>query len=381
MPKTLFFLCGEPSGEMYAVRVAREFRRRFPEVPMEGIGGHRLESEGVKLLRDYTKISVVGFTEILSHIFAIREALSAAKKRIRRGDVGAVVLVDFPEFNFRVGLAAQAFGIPVIYYIPPQLWAWRTGRARTIAGFTRGVVVLFPFEETLLRKYGVNAVFAGHPLLDELEPWLDARPNPGRFGLPEGKTTVGLLPGSRQGEVSRHLPILLEAARTLLDKHPDIRFALPVARPALKEPIEREIKKYGIPVYLVDSEPYLMFRGLTAAVSVSGTATLELALLGVPSVIVYKTSRISYGIGKMLAKVDRIGLPNIVAGERFLPELIQDDCAPQRIADAMGAMLEDNDRLEDLRARCLSLRDQLRGQGAAAAVVDMLAAEAREAWV
>jgi len=380
MPKTLFFLCGEPSGEMYAVRVAREFRGRFPEVPMEGIGGHRLESEGVKLLRDYTKISVVGFTEILSHLSAIRETLAAVKERIRRGDIGAVVLVDFPEFNFRVGLAARACGIPVIYYIPPQLWAWRTGRARTIAKFTKGVVVLFPFEETLLREYGVNAVFAGHPLLDELEPWLDAQPDSGRFGLPEGKTAIGLLPGSRLGEVSRHLPILLEAARILLKKHPDLCFALPVAGPALKKPIESEIKVSGLPVALVESKSYLMFRGLTAAVSVSGTATLELALLGVPSVIIYKASGISYRIGKMLAKVDRVGLPNIVAGEIFLPELIQNDCAPERIADTMGSMLEDHKRLADLKVKCLSLRDRLRGPGAAKEVVDMLATEAREAW-
>ena len=381
MPKTLFFLCGEASGEMYAVRVAREFRRRFPEVPMEGIGGHRLESEGVKLLRDYTKISVVGVTEILSHLPSIRETLAAAKERIRRGDIGAVVLIDFPEFNFRVGLAARACGIPVIYYIPPQLWAWRTGRARTIAGFTKGAVVLFPFEETLLREYGVNAVFAGHPLLDELEPWLDAQPDPGQFGLPEGKTVIGLLPGSRSGEVSRHLPVLLEAARILLKKHPDICFALPIASPALKEPIEREIKRSDLPVALVESKSYLMFRGLTAAISVSGTVTLELALLGVPSVIIYRTSRISYIIGKMLVKVDRIGLPNIVTGERFLPELIQNDCAPEKIADAMCAMLEDHKKLADIRNKCLSLRDRLRGPGAANAVVDMLETEAREAWV
>jgi lipid-A-disaccharide synthase len=380
MPKTLFFLCGEPSGETYAVRVAREFRRRFPGVSMEGIGGRRLEAEGVKLLRDYAKISVMGFTEVLSHLSAIRETLAAAKERIRRGDVGAVVLVDFPEFNFRVGLAARDLGIPVVYYIPPQLWAWRTGRARTIAAFARGAVVLFPFEETLLRDYGVNAVFAGHPLLDELEPWLDAPPDPTRFGLPEGKTAIGLLPGSRTGEISRHLPILLAAARILLDKFPDVRFAIPVAAPALREPIERGIADSGVPVELVESERQLMFRGLAAAVSVSGTATLELALLGVPSVIVYRASWISYGIGRILARVDRIGLPNIVAGEGFLPELIQGDCTPDRIARAMCSLLENPGRLAGLRDRCLSLRERLRGPGAAKAVVDMLSAEAGESW-
>ena len=182
MPGTLFLVCGEPSGEAYAARVAAEFLRRYPVVPMEGIGGPRLQAAGVALLRDYADISVVGFTEVLSHLGAIRDALSASRERLRKGDIGAVVLVDFPGFNFRVGLAARKMGIPVIYYIPPQLWAWRTGRARTLAKFASGAVVLFPFEEALLKEYGVNAVFAGHPLLDELEPWLDAKPDPARFG-------------------------------------------------------------------------------------------------------------------------------------------------------------------------------------------------------
>ena len=380
MPKTLFLLSGEPSGEAYAVRVAREFRRRFPDAPMEGIGGQRLKAEGVKLLRDYADISVVGFTEVLSHLPAIRDALSAAKRRVLQDDIGAVVLVDFPEFNFRVGLAARKRGVPVIYYIPPQLWAWRTGRAKTIAKFARGAVVLFPFEETLLRKYGVNAVFAGHPLLDELEPWLEARPDPARFGIPEGKTTIGLLPGSRSGEVSTHLPILLSAAREILRDFPDVHFALPVVSETLREPIGRQLAAAGIPATIVDADRLLMYRGLAAAVSVSGTATLELALLGVPSVIVYRTSWLTYRIGRLLAKVDRIGLPNIVAGESFLPELIQDDCRPDRIAEAMGAFLRDPGKLAGLKKRCLSLRDLLRGPGPTRAVVDMVAREADGSW-
>lgn len=380
MPGTLFLVCGEPSGEAYAARVAAEFRRRYPDAPMEGIGGPRLEAQGVALLRDYADISVVGFTEVLSHLGAIRDALSASRARLRKGDIGAVVLVDFPGFNFRVGLAARKIGIPVIYYIPPQLWAWRTGRARTLAKFASGAVVLFPFEEALLKEYGVNAVFAGHPLLDELEPWLDAKPDPPRFGIPAEKTAIGLLPGSRPGEIERHLGILLSAARIVLSRFPDVHFALPVAGAALRGAIERELAGTDLPVALVDSDRHLMFRGLSAAMSVSGTATLELALLGVPSVIVYRGSWLSYMIGRLLVKIDRIGLPNIVAGERFLPELIQGDCRPDRIAQAMCAFLGDPGCLAGLRNRCLSLRELLRGPGPTGAVVDMLAREAAGSW-
>ena len=253
-----------------------------------------------------------------------------------RPDIGAVLLVDFPDFNFRVGKTAARRGIPVVYYIPPQVWAWRPGRAKTLARFTKGAVVLFPFEVEFLRASGVNAVFAGHPILDEIAPYLDAPPDPERFGIPPGKRGIGLLPGSRPGEVAAHLPILLAAARLLLQRFPDLHFALPVARPSLREAIAREVAGSGLPVALVDEARQLLFRGLEAAMAVSGTVTLELALLGTPAVIVYRTSWLSYQVARRLAKVDCVGLPNIASGEKFLPELIQDDCTPSRIAGAVG---------------------------------------------
>ena len=380
MPKTLFLACGEPSGEAYAARVARAFRRRFPAVPMEGIGSALLASEGVRILRDYGDISVIGVTEALRRLPAIRASLSAATARVRRPDIGAVLLVDFPDFNFRVGKAAARSGIPVVYYIPPQVWAWRAGRAKTLSRFTRGAVVLFPFEVPFLRARGVNAVFAGHPILDEIGEFLDASPDPERFGISRGKRGIGLLPGSRPGEVAVHLPVLLDAARLLLQRFPDLHFALPVARPALRKAIAREVAGSGLPVTLVDETRHLLFRGLDAAMAVSGTVTLELALLGVPAVIVYRTSWLSYQVGRRLAKVDCVGLPNIASGEKFLPELLQDECTPARIAGAVGEILADHVRRERLRAKGLSLRSLLRGPGPVEAVVSMLGKEAAGAW-
>ncbi len=380
MPKTLFLVCGEPSGEAYAARVARAFRGRFPGVPMEGIGSAVLAAEGVRLLRDYGDISVIGVTEALRRLPAIRAALSAATERVSRPDIGAVLLVDFPDFNFRVGRTAARRGIPVVYYIPPQVWAWRPGRAKTLARFTKGAVVLFPFEVEFLRASGVNAVFAGHPILDEIAPFLDAPPDPERFGIPPGKRGIGLLPGSRPGEVAAHLPILLAAARLLLQRFPDLHFALPVARPALREAITREVAGSGLPVALVDETRQLLFRGLDAAMAVSGTVTLELALLGTPAVIVYRTSWLSYQVGRRLAMVDCVGLPNIASGEKFLTELIQDDCTPLRIAGAVGELLADPALRARLRAKGLSLRSLLRGPGPSEAVVSMLGKEAAGAW-
>lgn len=380
MPRTLFLLCGEPSGEAYAARVARAFRERHPGVPMEGIGSQRLESEGVRLLRDYGDISVMGFTGVVRRLPEILRFLRAAKERVSRPDVGAVVLVDFPDFNFRVGMAAWRRGVPVVYYIPPQVWAWRAGRARKLARFTRGAVVLFPFEEAFLKRYGVNAVFAGHPLMEELAPVLDAPADPGRFGVPAGKRVVGILPGSRAGEVEKNLPVLLSSGRLVADRIPDVHFVLPVARAAHRETIERGVAGCGLPLTLVSEDRHRLFRCMHAAMAVSGTATLELALLGVPSVIVYRAAWLNYQIAKRLAKVRSIGLPNLVSGEPFLPELIQDDFTPARAADALCGMLEDPDRHKALRDRCLALRKILAGPGPTEAVVGMLGREAAGAW-
>ncbi|MGE5189817.1 MAG: lipid-A-disaccharide synthase [Gemmatimonadota bacterium] len=380
--KSLFIACGEPSGETYAVRAAGAFRRRFPGVPMEGIGGARLAGEGVRLIVDYGSISVVGVTEVVRHLPAVLAALRAAVRRATRPDVGAVLLVDFPDFNFRVGKKASAAGVPVVYFVPPQLWAWRPGRARELARFTKGVVVAFPFEEPILRAKGVNARFAGHPLLDELAPCFEAEPDPARFGIPGDRTLVGLLPGSRPGEIRAHLPAMAEAARRIAARFPDVHFAVPLASPELGGLVASVLGAGGggFPVTLVERDRHLLFRGMATALAASGTATLELALLGVPPVIVYRTSAVTYWIGRRLATVSSIGLPNILAGEPFLPELIHDACRPDRMAGEIGALLADGARRDALAARCVALRDRLRGPGPAEAVVDMLAAAGGEAW-
>jgi len=378
--KSLFLVCGEPSGETYAVRAVRAFRQRFPDVPVEGIGSSRLAAEGVSLLLDYKEISVVGLTEVVRHLPAIATALRAAGKRATRPDTGAVLLVDFPEFNFRVGKRANRAGIPVIYYIPPQVWAWRAGRARELAGFTRGIVVPFPFEVSIFREAGAKVRFAGHPMLDELSPWLHADPDPARFGIPEGKRVVGLLPGSRSGEISAHLPAMLEAARILADREPDLHFVLPLAVPDLRGQVDAGLTGNRLPLTMVERDRYLLYRGMEAALCASGTATLELALLGIPHVIVYRTSAATYRIGKHLARVTCIGLPNLVAGDMVVPELIQDDARPDAMARELGALLGDPERRDRIVRRLRSLRDRLAGTGPSEAVVEMLAQEAGDGW-
>ncbi len=378
--KTLVILCGEPSGETYAARVARAFRRRFPRAQVEGIGGPRLAGEGVRLLMEYSDISVVGLTEVVRHLPAVVRALRAAVRRATRPDVGALLLVDFPDFNFRVGKKANARGVPVIYYIPPQLWAWRPARARQLARFTRGVVVPFPFEEPALKRQGVNVRFAGHPLLEELAAYFARPADPARFGIPEGRRVVGLLPGSRTGEVRRHLPAMVAAACAVAERFPDVHFAVPLAVPTLRAAVDEGLAGCGLPVTVVEDERLLLYRGMTAALAASGTATLELALLGVPAVIVYRMSALTYRVGRRLARVSCIGLPNIVAGRRFLPELIQDDCRPESMARELGRFLSNETLREEAAATCRALRNTLAGSGPSEAVVEMLAAETGGVW-
>jgi lipid-A-disaccharide synthase len=347
---------------------------------MEGIGSSALAAEGVRILRDYGPISVVGILEVARHLPAVVAALRDAKRRVGRPDVGALLLVDFPDFNFRVGREAHRRNVPVIYYIPPQLWAWRRERARELASFTKGVVVPFPFEEPILRAHGVNVRFAGHPLLEELAPYLDAEPDPARFDIPAGKRIVGLLPGSRIGEIRAHFQPLADAARRIAAEFPDVHFAVPLASPRFRGVIERELRRESLPLTVVENGRYPLFRGMVAAVAASGTATLELALLGVPHVIVYRTSPVTYWIGKRLAKVSSIGLPNIVADQPFLPELIQGECRPDRIAAELRVLLSETARREALAVRCRSLREKLSGTGPSEAVVDLLVEEAEKAW-
>lgn len=379
-PKSLFVVCGEPSGETYAVNVVREFRSRFPGVKVRGIGSDRLRAEGVELVADYAGISVVGLTEVLKHLPEVWRTLRLAVREATRRNVGAVLLVDFPDFNFRVGKRAAEAGVPVVYYIPPQLWAWRKGRAKQLAAFTRGVVVPFPFELPGLLDAKVNARFAGHPLIDELSPYFDEPGSKERFGIPGDSTVVGLLPGSREGEIRRHFHLMVDAAELISRKRPDVRFAIPIASPRFRPQIEAALAGRGIEAVVVERDRHLLFRGMAAAISASGTATLELALLGVPSVIVYRTSPTTYRIGRRLVSVRSIGLPNIVAGEPFLPELIQDECNPTRMSGEILSMLGDAGKLERLSKACVGLREKLRGPGPTRAVVDMLDEVSEGAW-
>ncbi|HSA77932.1 MAG TPA: lipid-A-disaccharide synthase, partial [Nitrospirota bacterium] len=339
--KKILIIAGEASGDLHGANLVNELRRKAPSLTYFGVGSKRMRDAGVRMLADASEISVVGATEVLTHIGAIYQVYSRLKRFLKEDRPDLLVLIDFPDFNIMLGKAAKKLGIPVLYYISPQVWAWRKGRVKKIAEIVNAIVVVFPFEVELYKAAGVDVRFVGHPLIDVVSSGyskIDARKY---LGLDPTRRTIALLPGSRKKEIMHLLPDMLEAARKLKTMFADLQFVLPVAPTLERDFIQRHVDRSGVLVDIIDGRVYDTLRASDAAIVTSGTATLETGLMGVPMVIVYRMSQLSYFIGSLIVNVDHVGLVNIVAGKRLVPELIQQDATPQNIADAVSKMLRD----------------------------------------
>jgi lipid-A-disaccharide synthase len=373
--KKILIIAGEASGDLHGASLVRELRRLEPAVAVWGVGSRNMLEAGVTLLADASEVSVVGATEVLTHIGAIYRVFAACRRFLRDERPDLLVLIDFPDFNILIGKSARKLGIPVAYYISPQVWAWRKGRVRTIAKLVKAIMVIFPFEADLYRAAGVDVRFVGHPLVDAVRSDLTEDQARVLFGLESGRRTVALLPGSRMKEIENLLPDMLGAARVLLRRYADLQFILPVAPTLSAGVIAPYVEQSGVPVTLVDGKVYDVLRASDAAIVTSGTATLETALMAVPMVIVYRVSPLSFIIGKTFINVPNIGLVNIVAGRTVVPELIQDEVTPERIAAAINDLLADPVKHRDMTEELLRVRTLLGAGGAsqrAASVVQEL---------
>lgn len=322
-----------------------------------------MAAAGVRLVRRAEDVTVVGGTEAFGRIPALWSAFSALRRLLQHRRPRVLVLIDFPEFNMRLARIAHRARVPVVYFVAPQLWAWRRGRVRAMARDVNRVLAIFPFEVGLYQEAGVPVEFVGHPVLDVL-PELDREA--ARVGLAgSGETLIGLLPGSRDAEVRRHLPVLLAAARRIAARRPQSRFALPVASTIAAPGIEAAARDSGLPVEVLPGEAYRVMAGADLVLVASGTATLEAACFGVPMVVLYKLSRVSYTLARRLVRgVSHISLPNIIAGREIVPEFIQDRATPQAIAGAALAILEDDIARAAQRAALLEVRARLGEAGA-----------------
>ncbi len=359
-------MAGEASGDLHGASLVGAMVKREPGIRFYGIGGVNLKTAGVDLWADAADMAVVGLTEVASKLRGILTVMHRLKKSMQLLKPDLVILIDYPDFNLPLARSAKKNGIPVFYYISPQVWAWRKGRLRTISGLVDRMAVILPFEEPLYRQAGVDVSFVGHPLLDVVQATSSRDETLRRFGLREDVTTVALLPGSRKGEVTRLLPVMLKAARILTENICPVQFLLPMANTLDETWMKDQIAKADPPgVRLIRGATYDAVAAADAAVVVSGTATLETALLGTPLIVIYKVSALSYLIGRMLISVDHIGLVNIVAGKTVAPELIQGAANPERIAAEILAILGQPDRRKAIQEELSHLRDKLGLPGAA----------------
>jgi len=362
--KKILMVAGEVSGDLHGAHLVQAIHRLDPEVQFLGVGGEGLERAGMKLLYSSRTLSVVGITEVLPKIRSILKAFKLLKQSLDRERPDLVILIDFPDFNLRLAKAAHRRNIPVLYYISPQVWAWRSGRVKQISRWVKKMIVFFPFEVPIYREAGVDVEWVGHPLVDIARPALSRGEAFRRFGLDPGRQTIGLLPGSRAGEIMRLLPILLDSAHRLQKEIKTVQFVIPLAPGIPKTMITPFLEKIPVPFTLIEGQTYDVMNISELLITASGTATLEGAVVGTPMVIIYRVSMLSYWIGRALIHVDHIGLVNLVAGRRIVPELIQGEANPRRIAEEALQILKDPARSQEMRRAMAEVRQRLGQPGA-----------------
>jgi lipid-A-disaccharide synthase len=369
----IMLAAGEASGDRHAAAVAQELLRHQPGMHLFGMGSTRLRDAGVELLVDAAPLAVVGLSEVIVHYPALLRALRMLRRALALRRPKLLILVDNPDFNLRLAKTARSLGIPVLYFISPQVWAWRRGRIKTIAKRVDHMAVAFGFEESMYRQAGVAATFVGHPLLDDLPDSMDRKAARASLDLPPDGTVIGLFPGSRKSELRRLAPILAETAKRVKASHPQARFLLPVA-PALGLSEIRKSLGERIPeITLVQAKDiYESIAACDVIAAASGTVTLQIALMGVPMAIFYRVSPFSYAIAKRLVRIAHIGLPNIVAGKRLVAEFVQDEADPEAISQEILRLLKDAPAHQAVRKELLGLRSKL-GSGGAATRVAALA--------
>lgn len=359
-PRRILVLAGEASGDHHAARVVAVLRRMAPDLEFVGLGGPDLQAEGVELLAGLDQLAVMGFAEVIRHLAFFWKLERRVRRLLADGSIALVLAVDYPGFNLRMTRSARELGIPVLYYIAPQVWAWKAHRAAQLARDAEHIAVILPFEPPIFREEGGAVSFVGHPLMETPVPSpsdLDALRR--ELGVAADTPLLALLPGSRGQELDRHLDLFVEAAGLVAARHPGLR---PVLAAAPGVPLDR-LRATGLPV---TTRTRALLRTARAALVKSGTSTLEAAVAGVPFVMAYRTSPLTYRLARRLVRVPHIALANLVAGERVVPEYLQDDATSDALAAALDPLLEEGGAARAAMAAGLErVRDALGRPGAA----------------
>lgn len=362
--KRVFILAGETSGDLHGAALMRAMHDIEPVLEFRGIGGSRMAAEGLDPIRHVRDMHIMGFVEVVRRLPFMRRTFRDVERLLDDWRPDLAILIDYPGFNLRLAPRIARCGIPLMYYISPQLWAWHAGRVEIIRRTVDRMVVLFDFEREFYRSRGIEAAFVGHPLLDIVNPSLDRRAFRDLAGAGENVPVVGLLPGSREQEIERILPAMAGAAAILRNRPGGIVPVIGCA-PELPDDLYRRHLPHGVNIPLLLGRTYDIMAHADALVVTSGTATLEAGILGTPMVIVYRTSPLTYRIGRALVRVPHLGMINIVAGERVVPELLQAEVTPERIAAEIAGVLDDPVRAAVIREKLAAAKARLGEPGAA----------------
>lgn len=373
--RKIFISAGELSGDLIASMMMKRLLKLDPTLRIEGLGGERMEKAGAKIHTNLVRdLAIIGFGEVITKFPRIRRVFKRTVRFLEQWRPDVLVLVDYPGFNLRLAAQAHRLGIKVVYYVCPQVWAWHRSRIHKLRKYIDKALVILPFEESFLREGGVEAEFVGSPWLDLMILTMDRDEVFEHFALEPNKKLIGLLPGSRRREVETLLPIMLEAAEKIKARMPQVQFVVPRATTVRPELIDHLLTMAQVEVRVIDAYRYNVRAALDLAIVASGTATLETGLLGTPMLITYKVSPLSWLIGKSLVRIPYIGLINIVAGDMVAPELLQEQCTPQNIADRVIKILSDPREVERVKYHLSKIREKMGGPGASRRTAEIVKA-------
>ena len=369
---------GEASGDLHGANLAEALKAVDPQVELIGMGGEQMRKAGVRIVYDIKNLGVIGIGEIIKKIPFFYKLRTFLVNTMKEEKPDALVCIDYPGFNMKLIEKAKEAGIPVIYYILPTIWAWHKSRGNVIAEYTDLAVSLFPFEAEMYKKMGTNVVYGGHPLLDTVKPSMSKDEAYSFFGLQQEKKTVLFMPGSRVQEVQSLYGKMLAAGKLLQDKVEGLQFMVPKASTIDRHMLEEAAREANLEVHIGEERVYDMMNIADAAICASGTATLETALMGVPTLLVYRVNALTYWLSKILVHLDSIGLPNIISGHRIMPELWQDEVTPENIEAAVLPWLVDAAAAEEARHLMAGVRCQMGEVGAVRRTAEIISEFVKE---
>ncbi|MEE9334721.1 MAG: lipid-A-disaccharide synthase [Granulosicoccaceae bacterium] len=368
---TLMVSAGEASSDMHAAHALLALQKTGLEFDSLGMGAGQLFAAGMDPLVDCRELAVIGIVDVLINYPRFVKRLNVLKRALNERRPDLLLIVDYPDFNLKLAAEARKLGIPVLFYISPQVWAWRSKRVTKIGNLVDHMAVLFPFEVPFYENANIPVTYVGHPLIDQINCDASVDDACAQLNLDASRPVVALLPGSRNGELSRNLPCMLQTAERIARVKPDCQFILPTAATLKRQAVDEALLNSSVPVSVIEANTQLAVRAANAVVTASGTATLEVALLGTPMAIVYIINKINYAIMSRLIQIDNIGLVNIVSGKLIVKEFVQDAAQPVAIASEILRLLDDNQYREEM-LRELALVKQKMGEGGASGNVALL---------